>query len=109
MTCKSDDFPADENPADEVDDKIVVDRVQDLTWALLDECATEEDVALLDNLLLSDASARQSYIACIQLHTDLMGHYAKPTAPATPSGKLPVLGFLGQEMPVSFPSAEELK
>ena len=74
----------------------ITDRVQELTWALVDEQITADEVELLDNLLLSDDGARDAYIGCIQLHTDLLYHYGNVPAPlnATEAGKSPVLGFL---------------
>jgi len=108
MARKSKNRAADAKPS-RGEDHTVEERVQELTWALLDECATEEDMALLDNLLLSDASARQSYIECIQLHTDLMVHHAAPPSDDNKDTKSPVLGFLGQQAPAGFPAAEELK
>ena len=51
------------------------ERVQELTWALLDEQISDDEMSLLDNLLLSDDAARRRYIDCVQLHTDLMQHF----------------------------------
>src|ERR1700752_4504463 len=48
-----------------------VDRVTQLTWALIDEQITREQLADLEALLLSDDAARGQYLRCIQLHTDL--------------------------------------
>jgi hypothetical protein len=75
-------------------DPVVNERVQELTWALVDEQISDDEMGLLDNLLLSDDEARQTYIGCVQLHADLVSHYRKPaeqTAPRT--GKSLVLGF----------------
>ena len=57
-------------------DPVVLERVQELTWALVDEQITDDEMRLLDNLLLSDDEARGTYIGCMQLHTDLMDHFA---------------------------------
>jgi hypothetical protein len=48
-------------------------EVQDLTSALLDEQATDEQVRRLEELLLASDEARRTYVAWIQLHADL--HY----------------------------------
>ena len=93
---------------------IVLERVQELTWALLDEQITDDEMSLLDNLLLSDDGARKRYIECVQLHADLIMHYAAPAAEAKAKGaaKSPVLGFLNAGTPpVGFdlPPAEDLK
>jgi len=78
-------------------DETVLDRVQELTWAMVDEQINADEIRLLENLLLSDDQARDTYVHCIQLHTDLLGHFAKPVAEA--AGKSPVLSFLGDGAP----------
>jgi hypothetical protein len=74
----------------------VLERVQELTWALLDEDISDDEMSLLDTLLLTGDKARDRYIECIQLHTDLMAHYAEPKTAAGGVGgsKSPVLSFL---------------
>jgi hypothetical protein len=77
------------------DDATVRERVQELTWALLDEQITEDEKSLLDTLLLSDDNARRIYLECVMLHADLLTHYAeKPAAAGAEAGT--VLSFLGQ-------------
>jgi hypothetical protein len=51
----------------------LLDEVQELTWALVDEQATEEQVHNLEALLLENDEARRIYVMCMQLHADL--HY----------------------------------
>ena len=46
-------------------------EVQDLTWALVDEYATEGDVRRLESLLLDHDEARRTYVMCMQMHADL--------------------------------------
>jgi hypothetical protein len=75
------------------------DRVQELTWALIDDQISEDEMQLLDSLLLSDEAARDTYIGCVQMHTDLLAHYADDVKRPFPGGKLPVLGFLGEGVP----------
>jgi hypothetical protein len=88
-----------------VDNRVISDRVQELTWALLDEQINDDEFILLDNLLLSDEKARSSYIGCVQLHTDLMAHFAVPTGKAGATGAgSPVLGFLNADSPLGFQS-----
>ena len=73
----------------------VLERVQELTWALLDDVISDDEVSLLDTLLLTGESARTRYIECVQLHSDLMGHFAKPSELASKSDeKSQVLSFL---------------
>ena len=72
------------------------DTVSTLSWALLDEQITQDEIGLLDTLLLSDPAARNTYLDCVQLHTDLLFHFSEqqqPAAAATAT-KSPVLGFL---------------
>jgi len=57
-------------------DGILDERVQELTWALLDEYASDDDIALLDSLLVSDDKARYTYVGCVQLHSELFSHFA---------------------------------
>jgi hypothetical protein len=73
----------------------VLERVQELTWALLDGEISDDEVSLLDTLLLTGDDARNRYIECVQLHTDLMAHYAEPSRRAgNGSAKSPVAGVL---------------
>jgi hypothetical protein len=52
-------------------DDLILDEVQELTWAMIDDCATEKDVQRLERLLLDHETARKTYVSCIQLHVDL--------------------------------------
>jgi len=78
------------------DDGSLVERTQELTWALVDEQINDDEMRLLDSLLLSDDGARDTYIACMQLHSDLVHHHAEPAKanPTPTTGQSPVLGFL---------------
>jgi hypothetical protein len=70
----------------------VLERVQELAWAVIDEVATDDDLRLLDSLLLSDDEAIREYVNCVQLHVDLVAHFA-------PEGALPgnsALAFLNE-------------
>jgi hypothetical protein len=95
------------------DDATFLERVQELTWALIDDEIAADEMSLLDSLLLSDDQARKRYIECSQLHADLTLHYANP-APAAAKGasKSPVLGFLSSGIPpmgFDLPAADDLK
>jgi hypothetical protein len=86
-----------ENLAKNADDGLIATRVQELTWALLDEQINDDEFKLLDNLLLSDEKARHTYLECTQLHAELTDHFAVSTG-ATGSRaakESPLLGFLG--------------
>ena len=110
MAQKSEDSRG-ENLAPNADDRVVSDRVQELTWALLDEQISDDEFGLLDTLLLSDDKARDSYIGCVQLHADLLAHFAAPAtaAGAKAGGGSPVFGFLNANLPLNLqsPSSEE--
>ena len=88
------------------------DPVETLTWALLDDQITQDEIGLLDTLLLSDEAARGSYLECVQLHTDLLFHFSDQNKVAAGAGatKSPVLGFLsegGSPFGVQPPNAED--
>ncbi|NLF06728.1 MAG: hypothetical protein GX594_01950 [Pirellulaceae bacterium] len=59
----------------------VADEVQELTWAVVDDLATEEQMRRLEELLLDDTEARNIYVTCMQMHADLHfllgGHRAR--------------------------------
>jgi hypothetical protein len=93
-------------------DAALPDHVEELTWALLDERITQDEMALLNQLLFRNDKARDTYIRCVQLHTDLQAQFAKPRlqAGATAPAKSPVLGFLNSGMPpleLQTPMAED--
>ena len=110
MTDKRDESRGDFS-ARNADDHVISDRIQELTWALIDEQINDDEFHLLDNLLLSDEKARGSYIGCVQLHADLMSHFAVPTGTAgSKAGReSQILGFLNSDVPLGFqsPSAKE--
>jgi hypothetical protein len=111
--------PNESQPAENTDptrldpNAAVAERVQELTWALVDEQISTDEMRLLDNLLLSDDGARESYIRCVQLHTDLMNHYRKPASKSAPrTGKSLVLGFLSDSLPaigLDSPRSEDVR
>jgi hypothetical protein len=84
-----------------------LDRVQELTWALLDEQIGDNDKAWLESALASSAEARTTYLRCVQIHADLSAHFAALGQPASakPDTKSPVLGFLhGGMLPLELQS-----
>jgi hypothetical protein len=66
--------------------QLVLERVQELTWALLDDNISDDEMSLLDTLLLTGDDARNRYIECVQMHTDLMAHYAAPGKSGSTNG-----------------------
>jgi hypothetical protein len=96
------------------DESTLLERVQELTWALVDEQISDDEMSLLDNLLLSDEAARFRYLECVQLHADLFTHYAAPLSASQEksTSKSPVLGFLNSGNPpmgYELPRAEDPK
>ena len=88
-------------------DATVQERVQELTWALVDEQINEDEMRLLDSLLLSDDAARDTYVRCVQLHTDLLAHFADASKQPA-GGQAPVIGFLSDAIaPVDVPSTQQ--
>jgi hypothetical protein len=81
------------------DDATVRERVQELTWALVDERIDGGEIDLLDSLLLSDDAARETYLDCVQLHVDLMQFFADAEAKKAASKSTPVMGFLNAATP----------
>ena len=54
-----------------VDNNDLVERVNHLTWQLLDELISEEEMAQLNRDLESSSEARQAYLDAMQMHCDL--------------------------------------
>ena len=70
------------------------DEVQDLVWAVVNEYATEGQIRRLEQLVTSNAEARRTYIACMQMHADLClllgGKQVQPKLPKDePAGRKP--------------------
>jgi hypothetical protein len=99
------------NSPDNPDDSFIAERVQELTWALLDEQINDDEFMLLENLLLSDDKARDTYLGCTRLHADLMAHFAGPpvNSGSNVGSGSQILGFLNSDAAIGFesPSAEE--
>lgn len=76
----------------------VRERVQELTWAMVDGVIAHDEVELLESLLLSDDEARGTYLNCVQLHADLVGLFAEKQSPSPP-GTSPILSFLSGNSP----------
>jgi hypothetical protein len=93
-------MPQFSEPFDGENEDSQLDRTHELAWALLDDHITADERAELEKLLLEDATARESYIRCAQLHAELASFFADPN-PARGQTKLrtPVLGFLAKNFP----------
>jgi hypothetical protein len=83
-----------------------LDRTHELTWALLDERITDAEMSELVALLRSDKAARESYIRCIQLHSDLAFHFAPPQDAKPAKQSTRVLGFLGSNPLIGLDSPQ---
>jgi hypothetical protein len=99
MGSKQDNSPSEYGSPRRNDPEVaVLERVQELTWALLDEDISDDEMSLLDTLLLTGESARNRYIECVQLHTDLMVHFDDRNKNTSKSGSnSPVLSFLNSD------------
>jgi hypothetical protein len=63
-------------------------ETQRLTWAVLDENITQKELKRLEQLLLEDSEARQTYINCVQMHADLMEFYGQQPKESSPGKKV---------------------
>jgi hypothetical protein len=84
-----------------------VDRVRDLTWALVDEQISDDEFAQLNSTLLRDDKSRETYLNCIRLHADLMAHFAAPSERSGKSSGMPILGLDMPGLGFQSPSPEE--
>ncbi len=75
-----------------------LDNTQELVWALLDDQISDANFAELEERLLADKAARETYIHCVQMHADLTTHFSEKAGQQTGT---PVLGFLGEGNPVT--------
>jgi hypothetical protein len=101
MASNPDQFRASAEKSKTEQNETVQERVRELTWALLDQYASDDDLQLLDSLLLSDDGARQAYLGCVQLHSDLLAYFApKAESAAAASNARPrILGHLDNTLP----------
>jgi hypothetical protein len=91
-----------------------LDRAHELSWALLDEHISEAEMSELEQLLLTDAKARDSYFRCTQLHGDLASHFTPQDKSSTKSSAkgMPILGFLNSNTPltgIDSPTADDAR
>ena len=79
-----------------------LDNTQELVWALLDDQISDANFAELEERLLADKTARETYIGCVQMHVDLTTHFATPTEQReSTKTTTSVLGFLGEGLPTT--------
>lgn len=57
------------------DSNHLLSLVQELTWMLMDDRLEPSQLEMLEQLLKENATARQTYLECVQLHVDLKDHF----------------------------------
>ena len=78
----------------------LLEKAEQLIWNLLDDRLPAEDVPQLQTMIKEHDHVRQLYLDCVQIHTELVGHFAKEPKlelPDLPSP--PILGSLGDSLP----------
>ena len=60
------------------DSEQLMEEVQQLVWALVDEMATDEQIRRLEALVLEHAAARRAYVDCMSLHAELHCMFSPP-------------------------------
>lgn len=72
--------PIELNAVVPVGDRTPVDTeaLSELTWAVLDGAATEDDLRKLEQTLLNSKVAREDFLKMTQLHADLTLHFQGP-------------------------------
>jgi hypothetical protein len=77
----------------------LLEQAEEMIWNLLDDNLPEGEVKALESMLQEHEQVRELYLDCVQLHSDLAGHFGKTPKldfPGAPSS--PVLGSLGDTM-----------
>lgn len=84
-----------------------IERVRELTWALVDDHIEDTEWRELQKLLTDSAEARFAYIEAMQLHTDLLFHFRDQLADeAGVKSGTTVLSFLGDSGAMRTPTME---
>ena len=81
------------NDSSQSNDEQILDEVDRLIWALLDEEISQSDFELLEGLLREKEEVRVRYIEFVGLHTNLYDQFRKKPN-VKPGSKSPVLGSL---------------
>ena len=56
-------------------------EVEDITWALIDDQATQDELRRLEELLLHSREACQAYVRCLQIEADLYFQFGDKRPP----------------------------
>jgi hypothetical protein len=86
------------------DTELLIEEVQQLVWALVDDVATEEQVRRLEALVLQHAAARKTYVDCMALHAELHCMFAPPKPVKPIAVPLPVPSMTGESPVASGPN-----
>jgi anti-sigma factor RsiW len=81
----------DRTTPDHFDD--ILDEAEALIWALLDGSLDAADTARLEGLIKQDKAVMDRYLQCVQLESELRGHFGAPPikAPLPPQQSTPIL------------------
>lgn len=86
----------------------LLEQVEELTWALVDDHIDAAQLAELEKLLLDNEVARKTYVECMQMHADLhfmFNQNAKRGVTGSSSSRLPsavvnALPLASSQMPI---------
>lgn len=87
------------------DSNHLLSLVQELTWMLMDDRLEPSQLDMLEQLLKENATARQTYLECVQLHVDLKEHFGSlpqiklPGQAQVPAGKTKALPLAPLALP----------
>jgi anti-sigma factor RsiW len=89
-------------------DATLLEQAEGLIWALLDDEIRPPDIKRLEAWMQQHEQVRERYIACVQMHVDLHGHFGKAPAPIATNQPMtdqpmqsPVLTSLNDSRPSS--------
>ena len=86
--------------SDESEDPRVTE-VRSLVWSMLDETISADEIKYLEELIVEDEVARQTYIQCVRLHSDLQYYYAQRRAEESGEKKRPFA-----DLPIELPTTD---
>lgn len=102
MTNEHDDTPR------QTSAELLLAEAETLIWTLLDDHLEEPDATRLCKLIEEDAAVRARYVECVQLHVDLVEHYASNAAESA-GGKVASGQVLPTLWPGGMPGAESFQ
>ncbi|WP_372718319.1 hypothetical protein [Novipirellula sp.] len=82
-----------------------IDKIEELSWKMLDNNISDADLQRLEHLLQNDADCRQRYLDCVKLHGELNAFFnSAPQAPEA-SRRGPALGMRSHGSSASNPTS----